>query len=139
MSDQATELEEVTGDIAPVIVGEIPIRPLTMRQLSPFARHLKPILPSITPLMSEEGLGSTEILELFEQHGDDLIAAVAIGTGLDDEVVGEMHPDQFVELALAVFRVNTGFFVQRLLPKAGVQMEQLTAAMEKVGSPSDSD
>jgi hypothetical protein len=120
------------------IGGETPlqIRPLKMRQLPAFARALQPALPKLAPLFADEdnGMEISDLVGVVGDHGDDLMDAVAIGASLDKDVIDDMDPDVFLELALVVLEVNMDFFAKRLLPKVGGQLETLTQQMEAAGT-----
>ena len=134
-------LAAAVGDVASVQVdlgGDRPveIRPLKVRQLPAFARALQPALPVLAPLFAaDDDVAAMDVVALLGSLGDDLIDAVAIGAALDRDAIEELEIDKFLELAMAVLQVNLDFFIRRLLPTVGRQVQKLTQA---TGTPSPS-
>ena len=92
---------EIAGeriDLSPLKVGEVPA----------FARAVQPIAASL--------LASPDWLALLAEHGEAVIAAVAIAARRPVDWVAGLDLDEAVHLAEAVFGVNTDFFIRRLLP-----------------------
>ena len=92
---------EIAGeriDLTPLKVGEVPA----------FARAVQPIAASL--------LASPDWLALLAEHGEAVIATIAIATRRPVEWVAGLDLDEAVRLAEAVFAVNADFFIRRLLP-----------------------
>lgn len=92
---------EIAGeriDLTPLKVGEVPA----------FARAMQPIAASVS--------ASPDWLALLAEHGEAVIAAIAIATRRPVEWVAGLDLDEAVRLAEAVFGVNADFFIRRLLP-----------------------
>ena len=92
---------EIAGeriDLSPLKVGEVPA----------FARAVQPIAASL--------LASPDWLALLAEHGEAVIAAVAIAARRPVDWVAGLDLDEAVHLAEAVFGVNADFFIRRLLP-----------------------
>ena len=92
---------EISGehiDLTPLKVGEVPA----------FARAVQPIAASL--------LASPDWLALLAEHGEAVIAAVAIAARRPVDWVADLDLDDAVHLAEAVFGVNADFFIRRLLP-----------------------
>ncbi len=92
---------EIAGeriDLTPLKVGEVPA----------FARAVQPIAASLS--------ASPDWLALLAEHGEAVIAAIAIATRRPVDWVAGLDLDEAVRLAEAVFGVNADFFIQRLLP-----------------------
>lgn len=92
---------EIAGehiDLSPLKVGEVPA----------FARAVQPIAASLS--------ASPDWLALLAEHGEAVIAAVAIAARRPVDWVAGLDLDEAVRLAEAVFGVNADFFIQRLLP-----------------------
>ena len=85
-------------DLTPLKVGEVPA----------FARAVQPIAASLS--------ASPDWLALLAEHGEAVIAAIAIATRRPVDWVAGLDLDEAVRLAEAVFGVNADFFIQRLLP-----------------------
>ena len=73
-----------------------------------FARAVQPIAASRS--------ASPDWMALLAEHGEAVIAAIAIATRRPVEWVSGLDLDEAVRLAEAVFGVNADFFIRRLLP-----------------------
>ena len=92
---------EIAGeriDLTPIKVGELPA----------FARAVQPLAASLS--------ASPDWLALLAEHGEAVIAAIAIATRRPVDWVAGLDLDEAVRLAEAVFGVNADFFIRRLLP-----------------------
>lgn len=92
---------EIAGeriDLTPLKVGEVPA----------FARAVQPIAVGLS--------ASPDWLALLAEHGEAVIAAIAIATRRPVVWVAGLDLDEAVRLADAVFGVNADFFIRRLLP-----------------------
>jgi hypothetical protein len=92
---------EIAGeriDLTPLKVGEVPA----------FARAVQPIAAGLS--------ASPDWLALLAEHGEAVIAAIAIATRRSVDWVAGLDLDEAVRLAEAVFGVNADFFIRRLLP-----------------------
>ena len=92
---------EIAGeriDLTPLKVGEVPA----------FARAVQPIAVGLS--------ASPDWLALLAEHGEAVIAAIAIATRRPVVWVAGLDLDEAVRLAEAVFGVNADFFIRRLLP-----------------------
>ena len=92
---------EIAGeriDLTPLKVGEVPA----------FARAVQPIAVGLS--------ASPDWLALLAEHGEAVIAAIAIATRRPVDWVAGLDLDEAVRLAEVVFGVNADFFIRRLLP-----------------------
>ena len=92
---------EIAGeriDLTPLKVGEVPA----------FARAVQPIAAGLS--------ASPDWLALLAEHGEAVIATIAIATRRPVVWVAGLDLDEAVRLAEAVFGVNADFFIRRLLP-----------------------
>lgn len=92
---------EIAGeriDLTPLKVGEVPA----------FARAVQPIAAGLS--------ASPDWLALLAEHGEAVIATIAIATRRPVVWVAGIDLDEAVRLAEAVFGVNADFFIRRLLP-----------------------
>ena len=92
---------EITGeriDLTPIKVGDLPA----------FARAVQPIAAGLS--------ASPDWLALLAEHGEAVIATIAIATRRPVVWVAGLDLDEAVRLAEAVFGVNADFFIRRLLP-----------------------
>lgn len=105
------EYEAIEPELTPVSFRgrELQLRPLTIGQLPAFARALRNVLPSI---MSDD----LDLMTLMAEHGEVIIEAVSIATGLSTDELARSPIDDFVVLANAAVKVNSDFFVQFAAP-----------------------
>lgn len=104
------------------------LAPITIGTLPAFTRAIRPVVPSIVPLLdldeaTDPILLSELIMDLVGESGERLIEAVSLaladsveGAPAERARVSKLNPADFVILALAVIKVNADFFAQRLLP-----------------------
>ena len=85
-------------ELTPLKVGDVPA----------FARAVQPVAASLS--------ASPDWLALLAEHGEAVIDVVAIASRRPPEWVTNLALDDAVRLAEAVFEVNAGFFIQRVLP-----------------------
>lgn len=96
------------------------IQPLTVGQIPGVVRRARPVINAVMALEAvsdedEEALLDLA-LDLVESRGDEVFEAVALMTGAEVELVKRGSLDEFVRLAMTVYRVNRDFFAQRLAP-----------------------
>lgn len=106
---------EIAGeriDLSPLKVGEVPA----------FARTVQPIAASLS--------ASPDWLALLAEHGEAVIAAIAIATRRPVDWVAGLDLDEAVRLAEAVFGVNADFFIRRLLPSVTQAAARIGQALE---------
>ena len=91
------------------IAGEhIELTPLKVGEVPAFARAVQPIAASLS--------ASPDWLAILAEHGEAVIAALAIATRRPVDWVAGLDLDEAVRLAEVVFGVNADFFIRRLLP-----------------------
>lgn len=106
---------------------QLQVAPLKVGQLPAFARAIKPISGTIEALASgRAALDLPTILTAIADHGDAVIEAVAIGSGVSQDELREATPDQLIELAIGVVRINADFFKGRLTPAILAAMKAAT-------------
>jgi hypothetical protein len=118
-----SELEAVLG-LAPsatvTLAGEaVEVRPLTLRQVGPFARAMAPL----------DGVDLGDIMAVVRPT-EEVVEAVAIATGRDREWLWGLSPVELITLAGIVVEVNARFFGATLLPaltQAAARIEQALA------------
>lgn len=106
---------EIAGeriDLTPLKVGEVPA----------FARAVQPIAVGLS--------ASPDWLALLAEHGEVVIAAIAIATRRPVVWVAGLDLDEAVRLADAVFGVNADFFIRRLLPSVTQAAARIGQALE---------
>jgi len=107
-------LMELAGQrltISPLVVGELPAM---LKAVRPFAEQLT---------------GEPDWLALLCDHGNDLLAALALASRQPREWVDALALDDAITLAATVFEVNADFFVRRVAPKVGDLAQSLNGRL----------
>jgi hypothetical protein len=125
MTDEL-EILGPTNNVAKFGGEEITVSPIRMGKLQAFTIAVKPIAQDLIAALSGEG----DLLATIEQHGDKLIEAVHIATGVPRETLEGAQIDEFITLAAAVVEVNADFFARRLLPAVRGAVENLGKAVK---------
>lgn len=99
----------------------IAIAPVKVRDMPAF-------LAAIEPVAAE--LASGDIAGAIMRRAESIIAATAIGAGIDRAWLDEQTPDVLAQLAAAVLEVNADFFVRRVLPAIQASAERLTQSVQ---------
>lgn len=105
-------LMEMAGQrltISPLVVGELPAM---LKAVRPFAEQLT---------------GEPDWLALLCDHGDALLAALALASRQPRDWVDALALDDAITLASAVFEVNADFFVRRVVPKVSNLAQSLNS------------
>lgn len=105
---------ELTGQrltVSPLVVGELPAM---LKAVHPFAEQLT---------------GEPDWLTLLCDHGDTLLAALALASRQPRDWVDALALDDAITLAAAVFEVNADFFVRRVAPKVGDLAQSLNGRL----------
>lgn len=97
--------------IAPVKVGDLPA-----------------FLAAVEPVAAE--LAGGDIAGAIMRRAENIIAATAIGAGVQRAWLEEQTPDVLAELAAGVLEVNADFFVRRVLPVIQASAERLTQSVQ---------
>lgn len=92
------------------------ITPVTVRDLPAF-------LAAVEPIARE--LAAGDLLGALSRQAEHVIAATAIGSGVEREWLNARTADDLITLASAVIEVNADFFVRRVIPA----IEQAAAAL----------
>lgn len=104
---------------------EVDVEVLRMRQIPGFSRAIAQPWPLIV---------DGDYLAAVVQFAEDIMQAVHLATGQDREFLDGLRPDEFLDLATAVFEVNLDFFARAVLPAA----KKMGAALNSVSSPASS-
>ena len=99
---------------------EYTITPVRMGKIQSFSRAVEPIVGDLLKVVD-----SGEVLPLISNHGDRVIEAVSVATGIDRDQLEAALPDEFIALVSAVVRINGDFFARRLLPRVKEEVEGL--------------
>ncbi|AZV94410.1 hypothetical protein CBF45_12335 [Bordetella sp. J329] len=109
--DQELELAGQRLTISPLVVGELPAM---LKAVRPFAEQLT---------------GEPDWLALLCDHGNALLAALALASRQPREWVDALALDDAITLAASVFEVNADFFVRRVAPKVGDLAQSLNGRL----------
>lgn len=119
------EIAGETVEIAPLKVGELPA----------FIRAIRPFAQQLTL--------EVDWLALFGERGDDLVSALALAIRRPRDWVAARELDEAIQLAEAVFEVNSDFFIRRLAPsiaRVATRVETIggrfSSASSNTGTPS---
>jgi hypothetical protein len=114
-----------------VAVGgrDVLVEVLRMRQLPGFGKAIAEPLQAIV---------QGDYLTVIMQWPEQVTEALAIATGLDRAFLSNLRPDEFVQLATAVFEVNLDFFARAVLPAATAMGATVRAAMLSTSQPGSS-
>lgn len=121
MSDELSVVFEPTTRTVIIGQDQITVTPIRIGKLQAFTQAIKPIAADVLDAME----GSGDLLTTIELHGDRMIEAVQVATGIERGKLDEMLPDDFVRLTSAVVEVNADFFIKRLLPAMKQEVETL--------------
>lgn len=115
-----------------VTVGgrDVVVEVLRMRQIPGFTRAIAKPWPLIA---------TGDYLAVVVEFQDEVVEAVKVVTGLETAFLQDLHPDEFMALAEAVFEVNLDFFARAVFPAAkrlGVTLR--TAMLNSASSPDSS-
>ena len=99
---------------------------MTVGQLPAFARAVQPIGGFIEDIAAgRSSLDLFALLGVVAEHGEKIIEAVAVATGLDRKELEAATPDQLIALAVVVVKVNADFFKGRLTPAILAAMQRM--------------
>ncbi|HCF7066350.1 hypothetical protein P3764_01970 [Pseudomonas aeruginosa] len=110
---QVLELAGQRLTIRALVVGELPAM---LKAVRPFAEQLT---------------GEPDWLALLCDHGDALLAALALASRQPRDWVDALALDEAITLAAAVFEVNADFFVRRVAPKVGDLAQSLNGQQNR--------
>lgn len=108
---QTLELAGQHLSISPLVLGELPAM---LKAVRPFAEQLA---------------GEPDWLALLCEHGDALLAALALASRQPRDWVAALALDEAITLTTAVFEVNADFFVRRVAPKVGDLAQRLNGQL----------
>jgi hypothetical protein len=126
-----TTLDVLVPPVRQVMAGgrQIEVGVLRMRQVPGFAKAVANPWPLIV---------SGDYLAVIVEFTTETMQAVQIATGLEQAFLNDLRPDEFLDLASAVFEVNLDFFARAVLPAAQNLGAQMQKAMTSASSPASS-
>lgn len=102
---------------APTVVKfngrEVRLFPLTVGKLPAFARAIRPFADKIQAI---ESFGPADVLDLIAEHGENLLEAVSIASGIKRDEIDDADPATLLSLIAPIIKVNADFFARRLVP-----------------------
>lgn len=100
----SVEFRGATRDISPLKVGQLP----------KFARAIKPIGGEAFSGIINGDLSG--LFDLIADHGEAIIDAASVASGIDRAEIEQADVDELVHLAAVIIKVNADFFARRLTP-----------------------
>src|SRR5690606_10056452 len=85
----------------------IEIKPMPVGKLPAFSRAFRPLLPMIDKF---ESFSQMDLMELMADHGENLIEAVSIASGISKAELNAAQPVDLIALLAPVLQVNQDFF-----------------------------
>jgi hypothetical protein len=110
-----------------------PITPMKVGQLPKFARAIKGIEFGDLAALENGDIGA--IMGLIADHGESIIDAASVASGIDRAVIEDAESDEMILLVATVMRVNADFFARRLLPKLREQGQAMNGAGQTPSQP----
>lgn len=129
-STKGDELDvlEPSGSSVTVLGEVVEVRPMAIGQIPKVVRKGRDaisVLLALDAIPDGNDLGLIDLLlELSGTHGDQVIEVVAIAADRDPAWLKKADPGEFLDLAVAVYRVNQDFFARRLAPLLAARAEQ---------------
>lgn len=114
---------------------EVTIRPLKVGQIPGFAKAVGPILAAVPA--STGGFEDVDIVGLVGTHGEALIAACVIASGIPEAEIRDADLDEFMLLIADVISVNADFF-RRRIPQAAPKLAGIFSTLGDGSIPSKS-
>lgn len=110
---------EVLEPIKPITVitrvGSFDVSTIKMKSFKQFAMLAWPMVEDIMGLVDGKG----DVARVIGEHFPALVELISLTSTVTPADCDEMHPDDFLAMALAVVEVNMDFFVQNLIPMLG--------------------
>jgi hypothetical protein len=109
-------IADQTLELTPIRVGELPG---FVRAVRPFAERLAQ---------------TVDWFELFAEHGEALLEALAIASRRPQDWIATLALDEAIELADTLLEVNADFFIHRVAPvvrRVGARLATRSTANEK--------
>lgn len=128
MSTQQEELEVLYPQNKSISIKgvDLTIQPFKFGQLQSVFKTIEPVAQIFAQLVDREQNNQIQVItSIITNGGDNIRDFLVIGTKQSKEWVDDLEVDEAIEVLTALVEVNTGFFIQKILPK-------LTQTLEKV-------
>lgn len=89
---------------------------LEVGQLPAFARAIRPMGEAVSAILDGGQFTLGTLLDMMADHGEHVIEAVALATGIPVAVINKAKPDELLPAVRGAFEVNRDFFLRRLMP-----------------------
>jgi hypothetical protein len=118
-ADDADGLDAIEAAARTVKFGgkSVRIRSLTVGQLPPFARAIKPMLGPVVNSFNLGAMSAEQVVGLIADHGEQVVEAASIATGIPVAEINAAGPDELMLLVAEVLTANRDF-LNRLLNQA---------------------
>jgi len=119
MSGEHDDLNMIAPEPRPPVqfMGRaVEVRPLTIGQIPAVTRLLRGVKIGAV-FGGDESIADIDFMGLIADHGDQMIGAVAMATGMKSDEVERADPAEFIELARAIVEVNSDFFIRKVVPQ----------------------
>ncbi|PJL34074.1 hypothetical protein B9Y64_02985 [Stenotrophomonas maltophilia] len=98
---------------------QLHVTPLRLQQIGPFITAIRTLIARVAMMAgavegSERAAVGAILLDLLEQDGAEIAAALAVATGRDAEWIAGATLDEIADLVDAVVGLNRDFFAHRL-------------------------
>ncbi|EWS54267.1 MULTISPECIES: DUF6631 family protein [unclassified Methylibium] len=115
---------------SPVVVtlsgGALELTPIRLGELPRLLAVMRPLASELS--------ADPDWLALLGQHGDSMLDLLAITTRRERAWINDLPLDDAVQLAAAVFEVNAGFFVGRVVPGIQRSADKLAPLIRNLGT-----
>lgn len=85
----------------------IQIKPLKVGKIPAFARAITPLSGALQKI---EEFSPADLIELLGTHGESIIKAVSIASGVTEADLNEADPAELIGLIAPIIKVNADFF-----------------------------
>jgi hypothetical protein len=131
MSGDNDDLNVIASEPRPPVLfmgRAVEVRPLTVGQIPAITRVLRGV--NIQAVFTGDKIADIDFMGLVADHGDQMIGAVAIASGMKSDEVAQAAPDEFIELARAIIEVNSDFFIQKVVPQIMASINGASAFLQ---------
>ena len=130
-------MEVIDASITKVKVGDetLELRPMKVGAFPKIIRLARPVIDAVLDLDSLPDEDTDAMVDLamnmVDKHGEALFEAVGIAIGKDKAWVEDADMGDFIELCIALVKVNKDFFTRRLAPLLAERAKGKAAALQQ--------
>lgn len=96
----------------------ITVTPIKVRELTSFAKAIEPLVDDLRG-------GNVDYMRMIIKSTENVITAASVALRKEREWVEALEIDQLVVAVAAIIEVNSGFFINRILPSITSGMQSL--------------